>query len=259
MHFVNTLERGKSKTSHVPVIVVGPQGVGKTSLIYKLIDQSVREEKQAKRIAVRNYWSKLYMDKDEKFVSRDTKISYEEDLNHYTMANAMKSAEGYAECNESDEDINFEEKHCNVNETKSLQYPVYQTHSSIYLEDDEFASDEFRDNDAVLNSSNASSQKLNVGKANLDYRDKRLEDLDMLYIKNVLCKKKHSSCDYLYVSYLDFAGDYYNLHQPYMRPNTVYLVVLDPSEPLDALMKESESYKGDNGILRHTVTAQYNL
>ncbi|KAL3876110.1 hypothetical protein ACJMK2_033988 [Sinanodonta woodiana] len=237
-HFKKTLKRGKSKNSHVPVIVVGPRGAGKTALIHNLIGQPLKKEKKTACFEVRRFWSKLYRDEDGKLIRRETTKRYEEDLNHHTMANAVKSVESCAEC---------EEVHCNVNTTKRIQLPVYTTQTSIDLENDDLASDEFRGNDAT-------SQILNVGKEDIYSVDKLVENLDMVYIKNVLCKKEHSLCDYIYVSYLDFSGDYYNLHQPYMRPNAFYLVVLDLSEPLDALMKESESSKGFQGILRHKVT-----
>ncbi|KAL3876109.1 hypothetical protein ACJMK2_033987 [Sinanodonta woodiana] len=263
-HFIKTLERGKSIDSHVPVIVVGPRGAGKTSLIHNLIEQLLKDEKKTGCFDVRRFWSKLYRDEDGKLIRRDTEKCCEEDLNHHTMANAMKSVESCAEGDDSEEENNYEEVHCNVNMIKSIQHPVYTTQISIDLENDELASDEFIGYDATLQKLNvetdefrgndATLQKLNFGKGDLYYMLKPLENLDMVYLENVLCKKKDSACDYLYVSYLDFTGDYYNLHQPYMRPNALYLVVLDLSEPLDALMKESESSRGFKGILRHKVT-----
>ncbi|KAL3887758.1 hypothetical protein ACJMK2_000151, partial [Sinanodonta woodiana] len=232
--YQKALDAGKEKVYNIRVMVVGQFGVGKTTLIKRLLGQPVdiAERKSTEGIDVHKHCCKLSLDKGEWIEPVDNPDKY------YILHRLNKLLYGLDQKPELRQEHNIGE----IIYQREIVEVIYQREitSDIDANDSKHLDQETHivavplSDDKSSNSEKMKDAMMEILRLVNENADKLVKDIEK----------------YAALSIWDFAGQYafYTTHQTFLTSRAIYLLVIDLSQHVNDLIQDDKCFLDSEGI-----------
>ncbi|KAK3582750.1 hypothetical protein CHS0354_039792 [Potamilus streckersoni] len=240
--YKEALQDGKEKVHNIRVIVVGPPGVGKTTLIKRLFgDVNVIERTSTEGMDVHTGFCKV------SFATKEWKTQEKDAYQHFRLQRVQKILNKHIQKQAAlhkqevwsmmSKSAKAEQDNEQEDKPKSSQ-PVDLSSVKLNMDD-------------VENVEQSETGDVPLSQAESDTCEKKMDTLMELYqlvTKNA--DRLESMEEYVPLSVLDFVGDhaFYTTHQMLMTSHAVYLLVVDLNQLVSELIKGGEGYLDIEGV-----------
>ncbi|KAL3887772.1 hypothetical protein ACJMK2_000165, partial [Sinanodonta woodiana] len=232
--YQKALDAGKEKVYNIRVMVVGQFGVGKTTLIKRLLGQPVdiSERNSTEGIDVHKHCCKISLDKGEWIEPVDDSDKY------YILHRLNKLLYGLDQKPEICQEHNIEET---IHQREIVEV-IYQREITSDI-DANYSKHLDKETDivAVPLSDDKSSNSEKMKDAMMEILRLVNENADKL-VKDI---EKYAA-----LSIWDFAGQYafYTTHQTFLTSRAIYLLVIDLSQHVNDLIQDDKCFLDSEGI-----------